>query len=84
MGSQFLGKQQVRIFLAPIPAVGKQYKEFCSSFSLTQLIDSPTRITSTSLSVIYHVLTNSREKNSNSGVIELALSDQQWIFCARN
>ena len=82
-GKSIFGKTTSKDFSAPIPALGKQYKEFCSSFSLTQLIDSPTRITSTSSSVIDHVLTNSREKISNSGVIELALSDHHLIFCTR-
>ena len=52
-------------------------------FSLSQIIESPTRITSNSSSLIDHILINSFEKLANSGVIDLALSDHHLIFCTR-
>ena len=51
--------------------------------SLSQIIESPTRITSNSSSLIAHVLINSCEKNTNSGVIDLSLSDHHLIFCTK-
>ena len=45
--------------------------------------DSATRITSSTSSLIDHILTNANEKISNSGVIDVALSDHQLIFCTR-
>ena len=67
----------------PIPSIFKQYADFCSDFSLKQLIKSPTRISSKSSSLIDHILTNADEKISNSGVIDVGLSDHQLIFCTR-
>ena len=61
----------------------KKYREFCSTFSLVQMINSPTRITTHSSSLIDHILTNGSEKISNAGVIDIGLSDHQLIFCTR-
>ena len=63
--------------------LGKKYQEFCTNFLLKQLIKTPTRITSNSLSLIDHVLTHSSVKISNSGVVDTTLSDHQLIFCTR-
>ena len=68
---------------SPVETILKKYKEFCSTFSLVQMINSPTRITNNSVSLIDHVLTNSSDKISNSGVIDTGLSDHQLIFCTR-
>ena len=59
----------------------KKYKEFLSTFGLKQLIRSPTRVTCGTSSLIDHVLTNTEEKNSQSGVLEIGISDHQLIFC---
>ena len=68
---------------SPVETILKKYKEFCSTFSLVQMINSPTRITNNSVSLIDHVLTNSSDKISNSGVLDIGLSDHQLIFCTR-
>ena len=60
-----------------------KYKEFCQEFSFTQIIRSPTRISSNSSSLLDHILTNSNTKISNSGVIDTGLSDHQLIYCTR-
>ena len=60
-----------------------KYKEFLSNFGLKQLIKSSTRITCNTSSLIDHVLTNAEEKISQSGVIDIGLSDHQLIFCTR-
>ena len=51
----------------------KKYKEFISTFGLKQLIQQPTRITSSSSSLIDHVLTNANNKISQSGIIDTGL-----------
>mgnify|MGYP001792126289 FL=1 len=63
--------------------IGKQYIEFCLTNSMKQLIKSPTRITSNSSSLIDHILTNSSHKVTQSGVIDVTLSDHQLIYCTR-
>ena len=66
-----------------LPSVFKQYIEFCSSFSLKQLISSPTRITCSSSTIIDHILTNTTNIISQSGVIDLGISDHNIIFLIR-
>ena len=61
----------------------KNYIEFCSLFGLEQIIETPTRITCNSSSIIDHILTNSSEIISQSGVIDTGISDHQLIFCTR-
>ena len=48
-----------------------------------QIINSPTRETESSSSLIDHICTNSSEKVSQSGVIESGVSDHFIIFCTR-
>ena len=83
-GKLVLNKDQ---YLVPEPTtlsqLCKRYKEFCAFFSLHQLIKVPTRITSQSATLIDHILTNSPENVSQSGVIDIGLSDHQLIFCTR-
>ena len=50
---------------------------------LKQLIESPTRITEKTSSLLDHILTNVHEKISQSGVIDVGLSDHQMIYCTR-
>ena len=61
----------------------KWYKEFCSMYGLSQLIDCPTRITSNTSTLIDHILTNTQENISQSGVINTAISDHSLIYCTR-
>ena len=61
----------------------KGYKEFISTFGLKQLIRHPTRVTCNTSSLIDHILTNSEDKISQSGIIDVGLSDHQLIFCTR-
>ena len=61
----------------------KRYKEFCSMHGLKQLIDSPTRITEKTSSLLDHILTNSHDKVSQFGVVNAGLSDHQIIYCTR-
>ena len=61
----------------------RRYKEFCSMYCLSQLIDCPTRITSNTSTLIDHILINTQENISQSGVIDTAISDHSLINCTR-
>ena len=52
-------------------------------YGLSQLIDCPTRITSNTSTLIDHILTNTQENISQSGVIDTAISDHSLIYCTR-
>ena len=58
-----------------IPNGIKMYREFCSQHGLKQLITSLTRATETSSSLLDHILTNTDERISQSGVADVELSD---------
>ena len=61
--------------------LAKPYKEICSLHGLKQIIHSPTRITNTTSTILDHILTNSKDKLSQSGVIDIGISDHQMKFC---
>ena len=60
-----------------------EYNEFCKTNGMLQIITSYTHITKTSSSLIDHILTNSKDRISQSGVIETTFSDHFSIFCTR-
>ena len=60
-----------------------KYKELCQTFSLKEIIQEPTRVTSTTFSLLDHILTNAGWKISQKGVIDVGLSDHQLIYCTR-
>ena len=66
-----------------IPNGVRAYREFCSLHGLTQIIKDPTRITENTSTLLDHILTNSCEKVSQFGVLDIGLSDHQMIFCTR-
>ena len=43
----------------------------------------PTRVTDQTATLIDHILTNSPDKVSQSGVMDLGLSDHDLIYCTR-
>ena len=61
-------------------ALVNKYKEFCQTFSLTEIIKEPTRITCSTSTPLEHILTNSSEKVSQKGVIDVGISDHQLIL----
>ena len=62
----------------------KDYKEFCSVFSFKQLIKNATRIFyNNTSSLLDHILTNSLENISQSGIINIGISDHLLIYCTR-
>ena len=50
---------------------------------MTQIIKEPTPITCSTSSLLDHILTNSSEKISQKGVIDVGISDHQLIYCTR-
>lgn len=65
-----------------IPHLTRRYLELCFSNSLKQIITRPTRptrVTNQTATLINHILTNSRHKVSQSGVIDFGLSDHDLI-----
>ena len=64
-----------------IPSDLKSYYEFCTFFSLHQLMEVPTRITCNSATIIDHILASYPERVTQQGIIDVGLSDHQLIFC---
>ena len=64
----------------PSTSLVSQYKLFCQRYSLEQIIKHGTRTTCSSFTLIDHVLTNPREKISQSGVVDIGISDHQLIY----
>ena len=52
-------------------------------YQLTQLINEPTRITITTTSLIDHIVTNTPEKISHSGVVHTGISDHSLVYAIR-
>ena len=53
----------------------KKHLEFCKTFGLKQLIKSPTRVTPNTSILIDHILTNTNEKITKCGTINIGLAD---------
>ena len=60
-----------------------KYKELCQTFSLKEIIQEPTRITSNTSSLLDLILTNAGWKISQKGVIDVGISNHQLIHCTR-
>ena len=67
----------------PSTSLVSQYKLFCQRYSLEQVFKHATRTTCSSSTLIDHILTNSREKISQSGVIDIGISDHQLTYLTR-
>ena len=63
-----------------IPNDVKTYYEFCTFFSLHQLIKVGTCITCNSTTIIDHILASYPERVTQQGIIDVGLSDEQLIF----
>ena len=61
----------------------KNYFQFCSLYGLEQLIQSPTRVTCSTSSLIDHKLTTFPERVSQQGIIDVGFSDHQLIYHTR-
>ena len=61
----------------------KKIKSLYELYQLTQMIDEATRVTMTTSSLIGHIVTNTPEKISDSGVIHTGISDHSLVFAIR-
>ena len=61
----------------------KNCHQFCTMHGLNQLIQSPTRVTCSTSTLIDHILTSAPSRVSQKGVINVGVSDHQLIFCTR-
>ena len=66
-----------------IPHFTRSYLEFCFTHSLEQIITRPTRVTDQTATVVHRILTNLRDKISQSDVKDLCLTDHDLIYCIR-
>ena len=82
-GKFILKENQSNIFKIDTTHLINKYREFCQTFFLTEIIKDPTRITCSTSSFLDHILTNSLEKISQKGTIDVGLSDHQLIYCTR-
>ena len=64
-------------------AHAKKYHQFCTMHGLKQLIQCPTRVTCSTSTLVDHILASSPSRVSQKGVINVSLSDHQFIFCTR-
>ena len=58
----------------------KKYSQLCCMHNLKQLISSPSRVSKTTSTLLDHILTNSNDLVSHSGVLDIGLSDHQLFF----
>ena len=61
----------------------KKIKSLYELYQLSQLIKGATRVTMTTSSLIDHIVTNTPEKISVSGVIHTGISDHSLVFAIR-
>ena len=61
----------------------RSYLEFCRTHSLEQIITRSTRVADQTATLVDHILTNSPDKVSQSGIIDLGLSDHDLMYCTR-
>ena len=66
-----------------VPNDVKNYFDFCTMFGLKQLIESPTRITCSSSSIIDHILASFPDRITQRGILNVGLSDHQLTYCTR-
>ena len=67
----------------PCSSIKTEYIDFCLNIGISQIIKSFTHVTNNSSSLIDHILTNSQDRISQSGVIETTFSDHFSIFFTR-
>ena len=66
------------------PSDVKSSYEYCTYFSLHQLIKVPTRITCNSATIIDHILASYPERVTQQGIIVVGLSDHKLFLLKKN
>ena len=79
--SHFLKKNYVNNKLTPSNV--KSNNEFCTFFSLHQLIKVTTGMACNTTTIINHILASYSERVTQKGIIDAGLPDHQLIFCTR-
>jgi len=69
--------------LNKLSALCKRYQNILNRFNFKQLINVPTRVTQTSSTLIDHLISNSEDRVSQSGVLQLGLGDHFLIHFTR-
>ena len=82
-GKYFLKNKQDMQNHMPSTSLVNQYKLFCQRYSLEPLIKHAIGRTCSSSTLIDHIFTNSSKKISQSGVIDIGISDHQLICFTR-
>ena len=71
--------QEKALFNVPTSKLNSIYE----LYQISQLINEPTRVTLTTSSLLDHVVTNTPEKISHSGVVHTGISDHSLIYAIR-
>ena len=79
-GKNIFRRKSANTINKEITRLTRSYLEFCFTCSLEQIITRPTRATAT---LIDHILTYSPDEVSQSGVIDLGLSNRDLIYFTR-
>ena len=79
----YLGDSNIDVLSSKSASLLSAYRYFSKLFSLKQLINDCTPISSTCSTVIYLILTTDVGKVSRSGTISCDLSDHKLVFCTR-
>ena len=83
-GKDILEENQALQNCIPSTSLVSQWKLFFQIYSLEQIIKHATCTTCSSSTLIDHILTNSKEKISQSSVIDIGISDHQLICLLGN
>ena len=73
----------INICLFQNSPLAKKYIDLLSLHGFSQLIKDATRVTPTCSSLLDHVVCNNENKISQSGIIDLGISDHSFTFCTR-
>ena len=66
-----------------LDSLTKKYHKYCTLFGLKQLTKCPILITCSNSAILHHVLATFPDRVSQSGVIDVGISDHQLIYCTR-
>ena len=78
-----LGDLNCDMLKAEPDSATNKIKSLYELYQLSQLIKEATRVTMTTSSLIDHIVTNTPEKISDSGVIHTGISDHSLVFAIR-
>ena len=83
LNDSYVLKKKKILYSKSIPHDFKSYNEFFTFFGSKQLIKVPTGTTTSSSTIIDHILASHLERVTQCGVIDISLSDHQLIYCTR-